>query len=123
MKRYTWLLLLISALAEPMGHTGIYMAFRANRSYIATFLCEQRIQPTSECKGACYLKKELEKETERKQQAHNQHASPDIILMATTIKVAPQELAYVEKAKSILCSYGLYPLITHSIFHPPQYLT
>jgi hypothetical protein len=36
--------------------------FEANRTYIAQNLCENKSKPALNCRGKCYLKKQLEKD-------------------------------------------------------------
>ncbi|MEJ8800811.1 hypothetical protein [Pontibacter sp. H249] len=124
MKRIIWILLFISAVAQPMSKTGIYMLFQANRTYISSALCEQRQIPASTCQGKCFLKKELTKESEReKQLPSGKHAATDLIVVAPAITISIPCLESTAKKKYSNYTPGFYPTVTHSIFHPPQLLT
>ncbi|GAB3204645.1 hypothetical protein ABID22_002488 [Pontibacter aydingkolensis] len=124
MKWIIWILLFISAVAQPMSKTGIYMLFQANRIYISSTLCEQRQIPASTCQGKCFLKKELQKESEReKQLPSGKHAATDLIVVAPAIAVSIPWLTSKEDEKYASYIPSFYPTLTHSIFHPPQLLT
>lgn len=47
-----------------LGPFATYIGFYANRSYIASNLCENKDNPVSDCHGSCYLTNELAKSVE-----------------------------------------------------------
>ena len=107
-----------------MSRTGIYVLFQANRSYIASNLCEKRQLPNSTCEGKCFLTKELKKESEREKQLPvSKRSAADIIVVAPAIAISIPWQEVKEKGKYKTYTSRPYSTVTLSIFHPPQPLT
>ena len=62
------LLIIVSLLVRPIVP---FIDYLINRDYIAQNLCVNRDVPDSCCKGKCYLKKQLSKESEKKEAEPN----------------------------------------------------
>ncbi|PRY03381.1 hypothetical protein CLV24_14113 [Pontibacter ummariensis] len=124
MKRFVWILLLIGALVQPLGRTGIYMLFQANRAYITSHLCEKRDVLESTCQGKCYLKKKLHKESKREQQAPGQAKQQTVDLIAKSASIKLGEVNWLTETRTRHSFYleKDYPLLTYHIFHPPRVL-
>lgn len=61
MRRILITLLFACYWAVMLGPFMTYVGFYANRSRIADTLCEQKLNPVSDCHGSCYLENELAK--------------------------------------------------------------
>jgi len=46
--------------------TFVVISFKANQTFIETYLCINKADPDTTCKGKCFLKKELKKATGNK---------------------------------------------------------
>jgi hypothetical protein len=66
-------LLVIGFFTHTVWQSAIYLHFEWRRAEIAATLCEKRFELESDCKGSCYLMKEL-KEAE----AQNESQTPDL---------------------------------------------
>lgn len=100
-----------------------YLNFALNRQYIANNLCENRSKPLMNCKGKCYLKKQLQKE---EQESKNNTA---------LLKQIPSELFCVEQKPVVqppvnIVLFTKYHPFQHAllskgyllaIFHPPPF--
>lgn len=120
MKQFAWILLLIAAVAQPMGKTAIYMLYQVNRSYIKSQLCEQRQMPASGCEGKCFLKKQLKKDEQQKENKLLRLSSPKFMLSSEGVKlVAPVWLSEAQQQET---PYSLRSNSspTLDVFHPPK---
>lgn len=118
------MLLIISAVAQPMSKTGIYLLFQANRAYISSYLCEQRETPSSTCQGKCYLKKELKKESEREQQVPGKKLpATDLILMVANFKLETAGVAAEDSDANFGYTIKSYSTAPRNVFQPPRPLT
>jgi hypothetical protein len=59
--RFASIVLLFAMLQAVAGKTFVFAWFKANQAYVAQTLCENKAKPTSNCKGKCYLAKQLKK--------------------------------------------------------------
>ena len=59
---FVWMILFQSSV-----RTVIAVSFYLNKQFIAVNLCENRLDRNSDCKGRCYLKKQLHAENEKEQ--------------------------------------------------------
>ncbi|MGD1840908.1 MAG: hypothetical protein ACFB0B_08445 [Thermonemataceae bacterium] len=50
------------------GKLFILTSFQLNRAYIASNLCEKKAELNATCKGACYLKKQLQQQEQQENQ-------------------------------------------------------
>jgi len=62
-QQLTLYLLFIFMLFYNNGIGMVHIKFLLNRQYIANNLCENRSKPQMNCKGKCYLKKQMQQES------------------------------------------------------------
>ncbi|MCO4293913.1 hypothetical protein NF867_13695 [Solitalea sp. MAHUQ-68] len=122
MKRLLSIVLTIVILLQTLSSLVIVSGYEANKSFISTYLCENKNKPQLHCNGQCYLMKQLKKEaSEQEQKANNslrekfeinlfaQSETPNFI-DNTYIKLT-QEYFFLQK-EPIKSSITIY--------HPPQ---
>ncbi|WP_266203006.1 hypothetical protein [Pontibacter kalidii] len=121
MKRIVWMLLVISAVVQPLNRTGIYILFQANRSYIASHLCVQRQVQDAACQGTCYLQKQLKKAEQHGQQEPLIQKQPTLDLTCTRLYLWASSpvagLATQQQPSHYIIRAVTSP--SFSIFHPP----
>lgn len=66
LKRVAAILLIFLMFFQSFEKISIFIYYQTYQEYIATYLCENRFRPTSNCNGQCYLMKKLRKVEERK---------------------------------------------------------
>ena len=95
--------------------------YQANKTYVATVLCENKAQPQKKCNGKCYLRKQLNK-TEAPGNNNTEHKTHPVemvdFLPAQNISIA---LHYYSTLHIFFDRYaapmGYQPIA--AIFHPP----
>jgi len=102
-----------------MGKTGLVISFKANQSYIAQVLCENKAKPEMKCNGKCQLKKQM---------ATQQEAEKNIPVSFEKI-IDSYWLANAETHKQPMyftfkSQFSKAPILetsnySSSIFHPP----
>lgn len=114
-------ILLIAAINWHLfASVTVYVSFKINQDYIATYLCINREVPESTCKGCCQLKKELVKQQEQKQDL------PQTENKKTEIQYFARPIQHIEvPSRDISVSAYFYLEITSisnpaKIFHPPR---
>lgn len=65
MKRAGSAILILLLALQAFYPLVLYSVYYANKSYIASVLCENKDAPQLKCKGKCYLKKQLKKAEEQ----------------------------------------------------------
>ena len=93
--------------------------FVLNQDYIAEELCENKEEPELECNGKCYLSKELEKDSERK---NDEKTSKLEILLFCDCKIESYETStdfIVEKSEFSNFLGKLSNGFESGVFHPP----
>ena len=120
MKRFAWFLLMLCAVVQPMSKTATCLLFQANRAYISQYLCEQRQQPDSACKGSCYLKKQLKKSEKQSSPTRERQPLQDMVFLAEAFRL--QEVLFVAatQAKEPIYTLQVYASPAFCIFHPPK---
>lgn len=108
--RYFITYLLIGAfLVHASSRVIIYLNYLTNQEYIAKNLCENRDKPQLKCNGKCHLKKELEKNEERKE--HDNKSQVEMLLfilpdhhraisVRNSFSDKEKQLAFVSKQKT-----------------------
>lgn len=81
MKRIFVLLMVVVVLSPAFLQLGVVAYFQFNKNYIQQQLCINKNNPKSNCKGHCYLTKQLKKaeEGERKQSSRIVKEKEEII--------------------------------------------
>lgn len=112
-------LLLLSSFNKEL----VVLSFTINRSYIAQNLCENKNNPNiPHCKGKCYLKKQLKKNSEENSKLPTKALEQyETLLYLLVYRINLQG----EKQAAALISFITYYLLGKSqlyyatIFHPP----
>jgi len=107
-----------------MGKIGIYLQFKIKQDYISKNLCENRTKPDSDCKGSCYLSKEIKKHSqENKVQIEINTANDYFIHGGLDSDYSfVSKLLYQTKFKEY-CPSGYHYLHSKSLFQPPSFLS
>lgn len=61
MKRLVSGILIFLLALQAFYPATVYTYYYANKAYIASALCENKARPQMQCKGKCFLKKQLQK--------------------------------------------------------------
>lgn len=123
MKKVIVLFMLLLVMVQSTSQLWITLSFFANRDYIASVLCINRDKPESDCKGACQLKKQIEKDTENQEQSNFDNKAKEawVYCPVTTPQVqAPFTFEWTAKTFTNIYFTSFLPEgHLHSIFHPP----
>jgi hypothetical protein len=96
------------------------MQFKANQSYIASVLCENKNKPEMHCNGRCHLKKELDRDAQQDKNTNSGKDKYEVMFIDAlqSFQTAPpaDQLIFISYYKAP----SLDTLIP-SIFHPPQW--
>ncbi|MGV3539090.1 MAG: hypothetical protein ACO1OQ_04725 [Rufibacter sp.] len=124
MKRLLWLILLIGTITLTIGKTGLLVLFKARQPEIASRYCEQRQEPNNHCKGKCYLRKQLKKETQRESQQTNLEKKTVHDLQLPVGKTEVTKLLFLLVQSDFIAQFllGRYASPLQAIFHPPRQL-
>lgn len=123
MKRLAVIMCVLCVLVQPLSKQGILMVYQLNKAYIASELCENRFLPGSDCQGKCHLRKELQKDSERKKEApRQQQRTIDMIAFGTTLLPLAPAIPQEEDNERCLYLAGVYASPDFSFFHPPSFL-
>lgn len=90
-----------------------------NMDYIAEYLCENQDKPEMECNGKCHLKKELQKDEERK--SSENRTQFEIMLIADWQAPLSRFEYVVEEREKHIFQYMFVATegSNNAIFHPP----
>lgn len=121
MKRFITYLFLGAFLLHSASRVIVYANFWLNQEFIAENLCENREEPQLECNGKCHLKKELDKDDERKQKDTKQQVEVLLFLSPEISHNLEQTASYfIEKQRHYAFVLVQEPKGYHShVFHPP----
>lgn len=123
-RRYSAILIILITFLKIMEAPLLYLDFQLRRDYIAQNLCENISKPALDCKGKCYLNKQLKKAQDIDQESGKtsvakKSISESFFISKEIILLSPTELPH--SAKNILLS-NLYSFIfLKKIAQPPQY--
>jgi hypothetical protein len=95
------------------------MQFRANQSFIAQVLCENKNKPEMHCNGMCHLKKELDRDT---QQEKNNNTGKDKyeVMFVDALYIFDTVPPADQIAFTVFYKDPHPDTFVLSIFHPPQ---
>ena len=121
MQKFAALILIVLLEIQFFYPIVIHTYFHANRKYIASKLCENIDRPQLQCKGKCYLKKQLKKaeEQEQKDQLRFNSIEPLVYTFSTQktnniIPIPPENRMYSQFSEDRnLAGFLSKP------FHPP----
>jgi len=124
MRRFLSILLLgiyFLALLKPLGP---YIGYSLHKTYITEKLCVNTDRPEMNCKGKCFLKKELEKTSEIPVSEKN---APIINLRDFPLCLLWEEEKGLNESNRNQVSHFAYTSLlemqrVHEIFHPPEQL-
>ena len=86
-RRLVAILLIITVISSNLTRCFIFASFQLNRKYIAEKLCENRAKPIMNCKGKCYLKKQLAEEKKKQQESQSPKNSFQEAFLAKTSQI------------------------------------
>lgn len=71
-----------------MNQWGAVAYYRVNQDYIAKNLCENRDKPMLNCKGQCFLAKQLKAAEEKEQKSNSERLEkmPEVVLAFQSIQ-------------------------------------
>ena len=122
MKFFAIPILFLLLITQAFSHWFVLMSFKLNQDYIAKNLCENRYQPTLNCKGNCVLMKKL------KQQEKEQQNAPAVLKaeLPTILVSSKSFFPTIDNTASVvprsylpLFNSGKLVDRTFSVFHPP----
>ncbi|MBK6997196.1 MAG: hypothetical protein KA138_04615 [Saprospiraceae bacterium] len=125
MRQLTILLFTLVISFQAFYNVGVTVYWLANRTFIATNLCENRNDPKKHCEGKCYLNKKIS-ETPDNAPANSERKSSNLKKGIELADIASQFPALTppgistEQPASIQGEQNLYRFtVEKSIFHPP----
>ena len=99
---------------------GIKSWYELNKDYVATVLCENQDKPQLQCNGKCYLKKQIEK-TSEKQEKNTGNEEIHIVHFVLPEQWNPASYTFNQtkehNTRYIACA-GTATVA--DVFHPPQ---
>lgn len=125
MARIALLLVCFAILFQSVQRTWIVASWKMNQSYIASTLCENRLEKKSCCAGSCYLNKQL-KENEKKEESAPLNEKQrveyvsDLFHFDYTFSFPPASTDTTRFPMVWTC--GQTKTFIGGIFHPPSYL-
>ena len=112
-------------LAQTFSLLCVYEGYNLNKTYIATYLCENRTMPKMHCNGHCYLSKKIKAEEQNEKQLPNnlnEKVNVAPIVCHDNIALLPQP-----EQNNIASNFTYTFLITanflSSPFQPPRLLS
>lgn len=108
-------------LLPSFSNVIIYLDFKTNQDEIAKTLCIQKEMKINNCKGNCYLSKQLKKEAEKeKQESSNLREQQELVYTQTLLTYTFSSNTIIQKVKIMVSPYCAKPKsVAFSIFHPP----
>lgn len=126
MKRVLALILLTIIFIQSTSQLWITASFFANRDFIARVLCINKDEPSSACKGACQLKKQIEKDKEHQERSNvDAKAKEVLIFLVLEVRQLLSIPEFERTEKSFQNTYFNTDLpqgFSNSIFHPPAFI-
>ncbi len=121
MGRFITYLLLGAFLLHSTSRMIVYFNYWSNQEFIAQNLCENRDEPVMECNGKCHLKKELDKDDDRKQQDQKQQVEVLLFVSENKIKSFEYQLFDFPTEKTYYTCYNkqIPEGFLNKIFQPP----
>jgi hypothetical protein len=114
-------ILFICALTATFSNWVLIAAFKINQTYIARELCVNRNNPNSNCKGQCYLCKQLNKQ-EKPEGTNGTTGKEKLEIQLFFVDVPDDGTGVVTSSKSFLPfqqQFTEQPVLK-SVFHPPS---
>ena len=125
MARIALLMMCFAILFQSVQRTWIVASWKINQSYIASTLCENRMEKKSCCAGSCYLNKQL-KENEAKEESTplNEKQRVEYVsdLFSFSIDVKPSPCFSINSTFPLLLMDGQPKGVATDIFHPPAFI-
>lgn len=116
--------MLFAMINSSFSSLYIQLAFKLNRKFIATTLCENKSRPWLHCNGKCYLMKKLReaKENEAKKQDREENAKLKLVYIQVPICTRLSVSSSTENQRLLFTGYNFRyrnPAL-ESIFKPPK---
>jgi hypothetical protein len=123
-KKITFILIVVLFLKPVFP----FLDYAINYEYITKVLCENKAKPEMHCNGKCHLMKELAKASDsEKPLSTDKKASSqllEVLFLEEIQSYAISPIYFVLKQKTAPSYSNLYShLNTHSIFHPPIFIS
>jgi hypothetical protein len=122
MKNLLAYIILFVYLTQPLKVAEIYINFKINQDYITRALCINIDKPELKCNGQCHLKKELNKNSQNKEE------TPETIQLKKTTEIATstdnqhyRQLNTLKNKFRLLNTTVTINGTPSDIFHPPQF--
>lgn len=115
-------MLLFSLSLQCFSKLGVLINYEINKDYIASVLCVNRDKPEMHCEGQCYLRKQLHRDEQHKQQDNGITGNKIEIALfcATDLHFFTFDLRTDKCAFSpVLIPHYQSPYF--HIFHPPRF--
>ncbi len=107
-----------------MNQWGAVAYYRVNQDYIAKNLCENRDKPMLDCKGQCYLAKQLKAAEEKEQKSNSERLEkmPEVVLSFHAIQpVFTAHFVAFNAIENHFSATEFFPsAAAQGFFHPPQ---
>ncbi|MBS1771343.1 MAG: hypothetical protein JST82_00695 [Bacteroidetes bacterium] len=123
MQKVLSILLLCSLCFQCFLKLGIIAWYNANKTYVATVLCENRDKPQMKCCGKCYLRKQLKKADMQGTTNSSKNHKTEQVEWTDFLPEDIVNLSFTSRS-ALVAQNGTYipPLgcnMPLSIFHPP----
>ena len=121
MRRFGTYLFFLTLMVHTFSQVLIVGQFIVNQDLIAEELCENKDKPEMECNGKCYLKKELEKDEERKTDEKSPLKVEVLMVLDTKVVEvdSPIEFQIEQTETSDYTTGRLLSGFNMDVFHPP----
>ena len=119
MKRFGAYIFFLTLIAHTFSQVMIIGEFMINQDFIAAELCENKEEPELECNGKCYLKKELKKDEERKQDEKTSKVEVLLFCNCKIIEIDTPIVFEIEKTETSVYLNHLLSGFETDVFHPP----
>ncbi|NML37091.1 hypothetical protein HHL17_07755 [Chitinophaga sp. G-6-1-13] len=122
MKYFLIICISLGLLLQTFSKSLIVLQFRAQQSFIAQVLCENRNKPEMHCNGKCYLKKKLDRDASQDKNSNSNKERYEVMF----VNALPERLTAPSAAPVAHIVFYADPFVEtpiHTIFHPPQSLS
>jgi hypothetical protein len=119
MNRIVSILLCVCLLLQTFACVSVMTAYQLHPEYISKYFCVNQDRPQLNCKGKCFLKKQIEKSKE----SSRRNAGPEEVMHLFFVPALPVTLTLaVSSATAPVPSYPekTYPEPLFATFHPPR---
>jgi len=121
LKQFYIIILLVLLGLQSFYPLAIYSYYYGNQGYIASVLCENKDKPELQCKGKCYLKKQLKKagEQQQKEKTSLKEIQPLVYLITNLLTNHQPNFSFVSKSFPVYNTDSYSFIYISSSFRPP----